>query len=109
MGKPYGHSYFFAGDGSTCGTMICMKCSQPIFNHAHDWLAYQKSKGGDWAYHCYHRKCFDDQSGWEILEKAASAENKKTAKIEAALSELCREHGITANELKWRVEDWIND
>lgn len=69
MGKPYGHQYFFAGNGGSTGDMICKCCHQPIFNHSQDWMSYQKSKSHDWSYHCFHRKCRDDQTGWEKIEK----------------------------------------
>tara|TARA_R110002020_G_scaffold345966_1_gene559867 strand:+ start:100 stop:450 length:351 start_codon:yes stop_codon:yes gene_type:complete len=69
MGKPYDHNYFFAGDMSSKGSMLCCHCNQPIFNHSQDWMSYKKSKSGDWAFYCFHRKCTRDQSGWEKIEK----------------------------------------
>ena len=64
MGKPYDHNYFFAGDMSSKGSMLCCHCNQPIFNHSQDWMSYKKSKSGDWAFYCF---------DIELVEAAADA------------------------------------
>lgn len=105
MGKPYGHQYFMAGNLSSRGLMVCAKCNQPIFNHAHDWMAYQKPENGDWGYVCFHRKCYDDQSGWLKIEKAEDAKKKLTADLTLAVGELLTKFNITSGTLAYFIEE----
>lgn len=95
MGKPYDHQYFFAGYGGYAGTMVCESCNQPIFNHAHDWMHYTKTKKGDWRYVCFHRKCYPDQSGWEKIENDKRAKSEKHDVRISALKALAEAMGIT--------------
>lgn len=92
MGKPFDHQYFFSGSGCSTGEMICATCHQPIFNHSQDWMSYKRSKSGDWAYICFHRKCCVDQTGWEKIEtrhkKAMVARVSDLNKIRALASEI---------------------
>ena len=96
MGKPYGHQYFFAGNGSSTGTMVCKKCNQPIFNHNQDWMSYKKSKSYDWSYHCFHRKCYDKQQGWVQIEEKYKKEVTRANAIKAALLQVANEFNITS-------------
>ena len=105
MGKAYGHQYFFAGQGGTCGTMICATCNQPVFEHAHDWLAYKKDKDGDWGFVCQHRKCWPDQSGWEKAEALQEKYAERVRKIDAAVAKLCGDFGMTLDDLRFHIED----
>ena len=69
MGKPYGHTYYFAGPpGNSAGTMICACCHKPIDATAEDWMYYTKPKRGDWGYVCFHRRCRPDDTGWAKRE-----------------------------------------
>lgn len=104
MGKQYDHQYFFAGQGCTCGTMVCASCGQPIFNHAHDWLAYKKYKNGDWGFVCQHRKCWPDQSGWEKAEELQIKYAERVKQIDAALLKVCREFGMTLDDIRDHIE-----
>jgi len=99
MGKPYDHEYYFAGQGCSCGTMVCGSCHQQIFNHAHDWLAYKKDKNGDWGFVCHHRKCWPDQSGWEDAERSQMKYAEQVRLIDAALRKVCQDFGMTLDEL----------
>ena len=99
MGKPYGHQYFFAGSGCSYGDMTCRHCKQPIFNHNQDWMVYQKSKSYDWSYHCFHRKCREDQTGWEKIETAARKAKAKTDAINSKIMELSQDLGISGFDL----------
>lgn len=67
MGKPYGHTYTFAGSQNSAGTMICAGCHKPIDNKTQDWMHYTKPKNHDWGYVCWHRACRPDPK-WEQLE-----------------------------------------
>jgi len=104
MGKPYSHSYHFAGGGCSTGRMICEKCNQPIFNHAHDWVSYQMDYRGpdgwmDWKYVTHHRACYPDQSGWTKLEKKARQEEDRVNSIMAALDKICSDFNASYVEL----------
>lgn len=105
MGKSYAHQYFFAGQGCTCGTMVCATCGQPIFNHTHDWLAYRKDRGGDWGFICHHRKCWSDQSGWEKAEALQAKHADKMKRLDAALLKVCQHFGMTMSDLRDHIED----
>lgn len=105
MGKPYDHQYFFAGQGCSCGTMVCASCGKPIFNHAHDWFAYKKSKSGDWCFVCHHRKCWADQSGWEEAEALQAKYAEKIARLDEALLKICREFDMTLDEIRRHIGD----
>lgn len=96
MGKPYGHQYFFAGSGCEHGTMTCEHCKEPIHGHSQDWLSYQKSKSYDWAYYNFHRKCREDQSGWEKQERDAQKAADKHAKNLERMKAVAAELKITA-------------
>lgn len=101
MGRPYDHQYFFAGNGSSAGTMICKTCNEPIHNHCQDWMHYSKSckdEAGwpDWAFHCFHRKCVTDQSGWTKIEKAERLAAEKHAKNLERMKAVAAELNITA-------------
>ena len=100
MGKPYGHQYFFVNSGCITGTMICPKCNQPIMDHAHDWVSYQKSckddyGWDDWKYVTFHRKCYDDQSGWIKIEKAQAVANNKHQYAISTMEKSAQSLGIT--------------
>ncbi len=95
MAKPYGHQYFFAGSGNACGTMVCAKCNQPVFNHAHDWMAYKKPTRFDWGYVCFHRKCADSQAGWEKIERARKAVDETHDARMISLRRVAGEIGVT--------------
>lgn len=99
MGKPYDHQYFFSGQGCSCGTMKCAHCGQPIFNHAHDWMAYKKPNNGDWGYVCFHRKCRDDQAGWVKAEAAQAKHAKRMLSIDLDIESICQKHGISREDL----------
>ena len=95
MGKPYGHMYQFSGTGNSTGTMVCAACNQPIFNHAHDWMSYKKTKNYDWGFVCFHRKCYKDQTGWEKIEASRlKSETRHADRIEK-LQVLAKSLGIT--------------
>ena len=122
MGKPYGHQYFFSESGCSTGTMVCEICHQPIFNHSQDWMSYQKSckdEAGwpDWAFHCFHRKCTADQSGWRAIERKAASANKRAQAIKADLLEVAAKYKIqdgysfaelAADALGCDLEDYLN-
>ncbi len=95
MGKPYEKQFFFAGNGTRCGLMVCNACGQPIFNHAHDWMSQKVNKHWDWEYQTFHRKCRDDQSGWEKIELAEKSAADKKAKTMAALKSVADSLGIS--------------
>lgn len=100
MGKPYNHTYYFSGSGCSAGTMVCAKCSQPIFNHNQDWMHYTKSckdEHGwpDWKYVCFHRKCCDDQLGWVKIEDEISSNKARHEKIMGVLRGVASELGVT--------------
>lgn len=95
MGKPYGHCYVFAGSGGSTGTMVCASCNQPIFDHSQDWMSYMKSKSYDWAFHCFHRKCWQGADGWALIEaKNAKAKSRYDA-IVSDLKEVAEKHKVT--------------
>lgn len=95
MGKPYSHKYFFAGDGSSAGTMICRACGQPIYSDKDDWMSYKKSKSGDWEYHCFHRKCRNDQSPWIKIEENNARMKQRSDDIDKMFLDLARKLGVT--------------
>lgn len=95
MGKPYDKEYHFAGHSGTTGTMICIACSQPIFNHAHDWMEQRRDKAGDWFFETMHRKCCADQSGWEAIEKEQKKAADKKAVAMDALRKTAAQIGVS--------------
>jgi hypothetical protein len=104
MGKPYGHNYHFAGGGCSSGRMICAKCNQPVFNHAHDWVSYRKTfrdeHGAlDWKYVTHHRACYADQSGWLKIEAEQRKEAERDKAIMTALNDVCAKFGATYGDL----------
>ena len=105
MGKPYNHNYHFAGGGCSAGRMICSTCNEPVFNHAHDWVAYRQDRNGDWGYVTHHRKCYADQSGWEKIEAAHAKEAAKDAAIMAAINKICADFGVNYNYLIVTMEE----
>lgn len=108
MGKPHSHAYMFQGSECSAGRMVCAKCNQPIFDHSQDWLYYVKPKGYDWAYVCFHRHCYSDQSGWVKLEKKHKAHEERNASIEAAVADLCAKFSMTQEDLYHFIqkEEW---
>lgn len=74
MGKAYEHQYFYAGSGSSAGTMTCMGCHSQIDNKTEDWMVYKKDKNYDWSYVCWHRRCREDVE-WAKRD-AANAKHK---------------------------------
>ena len=95
MGKPYEKQFFFSGCGTRCGTMICAACNQPIFDHSHDWMVQKIDKNWDWQYQTFHRKCRDDQTGWEKIEKAKKNAADEHAATMEALRNVARTLGIS--------------
>lgn len=95
MGKPYDKQYFFSGSGTSCATMVCIKCNQPILNKSQDWMAQKKNKNYDWSYQTIHRGCVDDQSEWIKLEKKAKLRNDKARSLLEDLAKVASRHGIS--------------
>jgi len=100
MGKPYGHEYHFSGGGTQKGLMVCASCNQPIFSHNQDWMSYQKtykdeSGWPDWKYVCFHRKCCENQTGWEKIEKERDRAQRKADLTRAKLQKVADEIGVT--------------
>ena len=95
MGKPYGHNYFFAGSGSSCGTMQCASCNKPIDNKTSDWMAYRRDKKGDWGFVCFHRNCRADQSSWEKIEKARADAENRHVRLLSEMRKYAEKNGIT--------------
>jgi len=75
--------------------MVCNACSQPIFNHAHDWMSQKVNKNWDWEYQTFHRKCRNDQSGWEKIELSQKIAADKKAKTMATLKSVADSLGIS--------------
>jgi len=94
MGKPYDHQFFFKGSGCSHGEMVCSGCRQPIFNHAHDWMSYKKSKSYDWAFHCFHRKCWQGRDGWSEIEAKNAKVKSRNDTIMADLKLVAEKHKI---------------
>jgi hypothetical protein len=95
MGKPYGHCYHFKGGGNQTGTMVCASCQKPIDGMVDDWMSYQKSKSHDWAFHCFHRRCYKDNIGWMVIEKRHAKAVARSKDILADLNAVAEKYGIT--------------
>ncbi|WP_420415246.1 hypothetical protein [Roseibium sp.] len=78
--------------------MQCAACHKPIDNSASDWMAYKRSKYGDWRFVCFHRDCCSNQSGWEKIEKARANSVAKREHIILGLKNLAEKNGITDGE-----------
>lgn len=95
MGRPYDHQYFFKGSGCAHGEMVCGGCRQPIFNHAHDWMSYKKSKSYDWAFHCFHRTCWQGKDGWAEIEARNAKAQSRYDNMLKDLKEVAVKHSVT--------------
>ncbi len=51
---------------SSCGTMICGKCSKPITEGR--YRSRQKPKHGDWAWSSQHEACSLDDPEWARMD-----------------------------------------
>lgn len=104
MGKEYNKIYRLAGENAKVGTMICSVCKQPINSEVEDWVYSQKTKRKDWFYVVKHRRCVQDQRGWEALEiKQKEYEDNVTAII-SFLSQYKDADGSFSGELYSALE-----
>lgn len=94
MSKPYNHQYL-STPGSSCGTMVCGACGQPITNC--EYRSYQRSdKDEGWRFVTHHRDCCANDAGWAKLD-AARASSIDRDRIMLAQAEAFRD--------RWNVDD----